>query len=63
MRVNTVVERDGGAVQFTADLTPEETTFLLEYSINHLMMKGALPFTTEEAHPPYAIMEGTNTEQ
>lgn len=45
MKLNTVIETDKGAVEFTANLTAEEVQFLLEYSINMLMANGALPFT------------------
>jgi hypothetical protein len=45
LKLNTVLETDKGAVEFTANLTPEEVQFLLEYSINMLMANGALPFT------------------
>lgn len=45
MKLNSVIETQEGAVEFSANLNPEEVKFLLEYSINMLMANGALPFT------------------
>jgi hypothetical protein len=45
MEVKTVIETPEGAVEYTAMLSPEETKFILEYGLNVLMAKGAVPFT------------------
>jgi len=49
VKLKSVIETQEGAVEFSANLNPEEVKFLLEYSINMLMANGALPFTLVDA--------------
>lgn len=46
MYLKSLIETKDGEVEFTANLAEEELQFLLEYAINDLMQKGALPFAS-----------------
>lgn len=49
MKITTILEKDGGVYQFTADLTPEQHMFLLEYAVSDLVQKGLLSLPTPTA--------------
>jgi len=55
MKVTTLIEKDGGMFQYTAELSPEQHMFLLEYAIRDLVQKGLLtipmPAGSDEALP------------
>lgn len=57
MKISTVVEKDGGLYQFTAELSQEQHQFLLEYAIRALIHRGLMPFNVGE--PP---AEGEETQ-
>lgn len=53
MRVTSIVEKDGGLYEFTANLSTEQHQFLLEYAIQSLITQGLMPFNPDrEANSP-----------
>jgi hypothetical protein len=46
MKVKTVIEKEDGIYEFTAELQPDQHAFLIEYAVKDLMLRGLLPFTT-----------------
>ena len=48
MRVKVAIPQEDGSVEFTAELNDTEVGFLLDYAINSLMAKGAIPFSIKE---------------
>jgi len=42
MQIKTIVEKDGEGYEFTADLTPEQHAFLLEFAVKTLFQQGLL---------------------
>jgi hypothetical protein len=64
MNVNHVVELPNGAVEFKGNLSPKEVAFLIEFSINHLLAIGALPFVEKNPNQLELDLSGTtNTVQ
>ena len=57
MQINSVVETPEGAVEVSANLSPEQVQFLLEVGLNVVLAKGAKPFvqssdfTSDQLHP------------
>ena len=47
MEVSKTLEGPEGLVTFQGSLSQEETDFVLSVGLNQLLMRGALPFTTE----------------
>ena len=60
MKVTALVEQPDGVFQFTADLTPEQHQFLIEFAIRALMAKGLIPFSTVGSP---SIQEASETKQ
>lgn len=54
MKVKTIVETDDGAFEFSAELSPQQHAFLLEYAIRDLIRKGLMPFVTPETEAELA---------
>lgn len=48
MHIKTVVETEAGMVEFTAELSPVQHAFLLEYAVRDLVKKGLIPFINIE---------------
>lgn len=48
MLVKGTQELENGAVEFTAELNEEETSFLIEWAINNLLAQGIQPFLQED---------------
>jgi len=48
MQINSVVETPEGAVEVSANLSPEQVQFLLEVGLNVVLAKGAKPFIQRE---------------
>ena len=40
MKIKAVVENQDGTFEFTANLTPEQHQFLIEYAVQDLLRKG-----------------------
>lgn len=47
MQIKKLIETEKGAVEFSANLAPEEVSFLLEFAINYFMKQGAIPFALQ----------------
>ena len=45
MKLNTVVELPTGAIKFNGELTPEETSLVVELGFNFLVRSGAFNVT------------------
>lgn len=54
MKVKTIVEHQDGTFEFSAELTPEQHSFLLEYAIRDLVRKGLIPFVSAESESELA---------
>lgn len=48
MRISKVLETSDGSVTFSGELGPPEVEFLLEFALNSMYERGALPFLTKE---------------
>ena len=46
MKIKTIIDKEDGTYEFQAVLTTEQHSFLIEYAVRDLMMKGLLPFVT-----------------
>ena len=46
MKIKTVIEMPDGNYEFTANLTADQHSFLLEYAIRDMMLKGLIPFAS-----------------
>ena len=58
MEIKSTVELENGAVEFTGTLDAEETSFLIEFAINHLLAMGVTPFLPDA---PHQVTAGTET--
>ena len=45
LHIKTALQTENGEVEYQANLSEQEVSFLLEYAINSLMKQGAIPFT------------------
>lgn len=61
MHIKQSVETENGTVLFEGELSEKEISFLLEFAINHLLMRGALPFVSSKDMA--SISPTTDTEQ
>lgn len=48
MKVKTIVENAEGTFEFSAELTPPQHAFLIEYAIRDLVRKGLVPFISAD---------------
>ena len=48
MKIKSIVENAEGTFEFSANLTPEQHAFLIEYAVRDLLRKGLLPFMSAE---------------
>ena len=44
MHITAIVEKEGGMFEFSAELSPQQHQFLLEYAIRDLVTRGLVPF-------------------
>lgn len=44
MKIKTLVERDGGVYEFTAELSELQHQFLIEWALKDLLKRGLIPF-------------------
>jgi len=63
MRIKHAIEKPEGAVMIQAEFGPAEVAFLMEYALNSLYERGALPFLTEESTDVNLIHTPPNLEQ
>lgn len=49
LKIKTVIEGPDGNFEFSAELTPEQHAFLLEYAVRDLVRKGLVPFINAES--------------
>lgn len=57
MQIKHAIERPNGDITIQANLGPAEVAFLLEYALNSLYERGALPFLTEETADEKIILD------
>jgi hypothetical protein len=48
MKVKSIVESPEGNFEFSAELSPQQHAFLIEYAIRDLVRKGLIPFISSE---------------
>lgn len=48
MKIKSIVETENGDFEFSANLTPTQHAFLIEYAIRDLVRKGFIPFISAE---------------
>lgn len=48
MKISTIIEKDGNAYEFSAELSQEQLVFLLEYAVRDLIVKGLMPYAHED---------------
>ncbi len=63
MQINSVVETPEGAVEVSANLSPEQVQFLLEVGLNVVLAKGAKPFVQKDNFSVEQLHPGTETVQ
>jgi len=63
MKINSIVETPEGAVEVSANLSPEQVQFLLEVGLNVVLAKGARPFVQENNFTVDQLHGGTETVQ
>lgn len=63
MRINQIVETPEGEVEVSANLSEEQTRFLIEVGLNVVLAKGAKPFIQDTDFEPSQILTGTDTIQ
>ncbi len=54
MKIKTVVENHDGTFEFSAELTPQQHAFLLEYAVRDLVRKGLIPFISADSEEELA---------
>lgn len=55
MKIDEVVELPTGAVQFKAELTPEQTTAMVKWFITSMIQKGILKIQEEKKDEDTAV--------
>jgi hypothetical protein len=64
MKIKSIVESPDGNFEFSADLTPPQHAFLIEYAIRDLVRKGLIPFiSAEDEHDLAKVIPVSDTEQ
>lgn len=63
MNINKSVEQADGTYIFQGTIEGRELDFLIEYALNDLARKGALPYASTQSVNPASLMAGTNEEQ
>lgn len=53
--IKTAIQTPEGEFEYQANLSEGEVSFLLEYAINSLMQKGAIPFVEIDAPHKVAV--------
>lgn len=48
MKIKSIVESPEGNYEFSAELTPQQHSFLIEYAVRDLVRKGLIPFISAE---------------
>lgn len=61
MQVKHAVELEDGSYTYQGEITGHELKFLVEFAINELMMRGALPFLSDENEQVDALVHTENT--
>ncbi len=59
MKVTTIIEQEDGNYVFTAELSKDQHSFLLEYAIKDLMVKGLLPFAMADGESISKVAPGS----
>ncbi len=63
MLIKHVIEKPDGSITLQADLGPAEVKFCIEYALNSLYERGALPFLSEESVDANLVHEPPEMEQ
>lgn len=63
MQINSVVETPEGAVEVSANLSPEQVQFLLEVGLNVVLAKGAKPFVQKGSFTVDQLHDGPEVVQ